>query len=427
MINKEYWSEVIRDWNKSEFPKVINRDIKIDFDLNINRVFSLIGPRRAGKTFELLSIAKQISEKYGKDKTLYINFERPDFGILNSLDLVLMLKTYYSLFPENSGKKIWLFLDEIQNVNGWEAFARTCLDEGIKVFVSGSSSKLLSKEVATSMRGRNLSYSIFPLSFREFLFFKNFQLRRAYSSGEKAQLLNYFESYLNFGGYPEVVLFSSEKEKILRDIFDTAILKDVLERHKIRNSMLLKNLIKALLSAKEFSINKFYNYLKSQQIKSSKDALYKYLDYLEDAFFVFKLNKFSLSYKKAEQSLPKIYFIDNGILTNNKIDDKGRLLENLVFLELIRREIDVSYYQTLQNKEVDFLIKEGKKVTQLIQVCYDFSSFMTKDREIKSLLNASEEFNCDNLLILTNSQEEELKISGKKMIVMPVWKWLLSK
>src|SRR3989344_2726199 len=427
MINKEYWSEVIRDWNKSEFPKVINRDIKIDFDLNINRVFSLIGPRRAGKTFELLSIAKQISEKYGKDKTLYINFERPDFGILNSLDLVLMLKTYYSLFPENSGKKIWLFLDEIQNVNGWEAFARTCLDEGIKVFVSGSSSKLLSKEVATSMRGRNLSYSIFPLSFREFLFFKNFQIQKGYSSGEKAQLLNYFEEYFNFGGYPEAVLFSSEKEKILGDIFDTAILKDVLERHKIRNYMLLKNLIRALLSAKEFSINKFYNYLKSQQIKSSKDALYKYLDYLEDAFFVFKLNKFSLSYKKAEQSLPKIYFIDNGILTSNKIDDLGRLLENLVFLELIRREIDISYYQTSQNEEIDFLIKKDKKVTQLIQVCYDLSNFMTKDREFKSLLKTSEEFSCNNLLILTNSQEEELKISGKKMIVMPVWKWLLSK
>ena len=424
-MNNEYWLEVIKDWNKKEFPQIINRDIKIDFDLNINRVFSLIGPRRAGKTFELLDIAKRISEKYGKDKNVCINFERPDFGTLNSSDLVLMLKAYYSLFPENSGKKIWLFLDEIQNVNKWETVVRTCLDDGIKVFISGSSSKLLSKEVATSMRGRNLSYSIFPLSFKEFLFFKNFQLQKAYSSGEKAQLLNYFENYLNFGGYPEVALFSSEKEKILKDIFDTAILKDVLERHKIRNSMLLKNLIRALLSAKEFSINKFYNYLKSQQIKSSKDALYKYLDYLEDAFFVFRLNKFSLSYKKAELSLPKIYFIDNGILTNNKVDDKGRLLENLVFLELIRREIDISYFQTSQNEEVDFLIKKGKKVIQLIRVCYDFSNFTTKDREIKSLLKASKEFSCNNLLILTNSQEEKLKLNRKEIIIKPVWKWLL--
>ncbi len=427
MMNKEDWSEVIRDWNKKELPQIIKRDINIDFELNINRVFSLIGPRRSGKTFELLSIVKQISEKYGKDKTLYINFERPDFGTLNSSDLVLMLKTYYSLFPENSGKRIWLFLDEIQNVDGWETFVRTCLDDGIKVFISGSSSKLLSKEVATSMRGRNLSYSILPLSFKEFLFFKNFRLQKAYSSSEKARLLNYFEEFFIFGSYPEVVLFSSEKEKILKDIFDTAILKDVLERHKIRNSMLLKNLMRALLSAKEFSINKFYNYLKSQQIKSSKDALYKYLDYLEDAFFVFRLNKFSLSYKKSEQSLPKIYFVDNGLLTNNKIDDKGRLLENLVFLELIRRENDVSYFHTSQNEEVDFVIKKGKKVTRLIQVCYNPSNFMTRDREIKSLLKASKEFSCNSLLILTNSQEEELKVNGKKVVIKPVWKWLLEK
>src|SRR3989338_8342638 len=425
MINEEYWKEIILDWNKKEFPMIFPRDVEISFELNINRVFSLIGPRRAGKTYELFNIARQITEKYGKDKTVYINFERPDLGVLNSSDLVLMLKSYYELFPHNAGKKIWLFLDEIQNVVGWESFVRTCLDEGIKVFISGSSSRLLSKEVATSMRGRNLSYTILPLSFKEFLSFKQLELRKAYSSSEKAQLSNYFEEYLHFGGYPESVLFNSEREKILKDIFDTAILKDVMERHKIRNSILLKNLIKALLSAKEFSVNKFYNYLKSQQIKSSKDALYKYLDYLEDAFFVFRLNKFSLSYKKAEQSLPKVYFIDNGILTNNKIDDKGRLLENLVFLELIRRENDVSYFQTSQNEEVDFLIKKGKKATQLIKVCYDLSNFMTKDREIKSLLKASREFNCNNILILTNSQEEGLKLNGKKIVIKPVWKWLI--
>ncbi|MEI6731537.1 MAG: ATP-binding protein, partial [archaeon] len=377
--------------------------------------------------YELFNIAKQVAEKYGKDKTIYINFERPDFGALSSSDLVLMLRAYHELFPQNSEKKIWLFLDEIQNVSGWESFVRSCLDDGIKVFISGSSSKLLSKEVATSMRGRNLSYIILPLSFKEFLSFKKFELEKAYSTSEKSQLLNYFQEYLQFGGYPESVLFVGEREKILKDIFDTAIFKDVLERRKIRNSLLLKNLIKALLSAKEFSINKFYHYLKSQQIKSSKDALYRYLEYLEDAFFVFKLNKFSLSYKKREQSLPKIYFIDNGILTNNQIDDKGRLLENMVFLELLRRESDTSYLHNSSKEEVDFLVKEGKKVKQLIQVCYDFENFMTKEREIRPLLKASDEFNCNTLLILTNSGEEEIKIKGKKIIIKPVWKWLLEK
>ncbi len=425
MTTKENWLELIKNWNKKEFPVILEREINISTDLEINRVFSLIGPRRAGKTFELLFIARKIAEKEGKDKTFYINFERADLGVLNSQDLVLMLSAYYELFPNNFNKKIWLFLDEIQNVKEWERFARTCLDEGIKVFISGSSSKLLSKEVATSMRGRNLSYNIFPLSFKEFLIFRNFKTQKTYSSDEKAQLFNNLEQYLNFGGYPEAVLFPTEKEKVLRDIFDTAIFKDVMERHKVRNSLLMKTLIKALISAKEFSVNKFYNYLKSQQIKSSKDALYKYLSYLEDAFFIFSLNKFSLSYKKAEQSLPKIYFIDNGLLTINGIDDKGRLMENLVFVELLRRKNDISYFQTSSGEEVDFVIKEGKKVKQLIQVCYDLSNFMTLEREVKPLIKASEEFGCNELLILNLDVEKEEKIQGKKIKFIPLWKWLL--
>ena len=299
------------------------------------------------------------------------------------------------------------------------------MDEGIKVLITGSSSKLLTKEVATSMGGRNLSYNVFPLSFREFLIFKNFELQESYSSSEKSLLLNYFGEYLNFGAYPEVVLFPNEREKIITDIFDTAIFKDVLDRHKIRNSSLMKNLIKALLSAKEFSVNKFYNYLKSQQVESSKDALYKYLGYLEDAFFVFTLNKFSLSYKKSEQSLPKIYFVDNGLLKTNGIDDKGRLLENLVFLELLRREKDIAYYQTPTKNEVDFLIKKGKKVEQLIQVCYDLSDFQTLDREMRSLILASEEFKSGSLLILTNNEEKEVIFQKKKIKFIPVWKWML--
>ena len=186
-------------------------------------------------------------------------------------------------------------------------------------------------------------------------------------------------------------------------------------------------LIKALLTSKEFSIHKFYNFIKSQGVKTSKNALYKYTDYLNDAFFVFFLRKHSLSYKKSEQSLPKIYFVDNGLLSLNGVDDKGRLLENLVFIELIRRENDIAYYQNSLKEEVDFLIKEGKKVKQLIQVCYDISNFMTFDREKKILIKASEEFNCSNLLLINISEEKEETIDGKKIKIIPVGKWLLER
>lgn len=424
MISGEKWAEIIRDWSEKEIPKAINREIEINPATEIQRAISIIGPRRAGKTYEMFILIRFIEEKFGKDKTLYINFERADLGLLEYTDLVKMLETYYEIFPNNKKKKIWLFLDEIQNVSQWEKFVRTCLDEGIKVIISGSSSKLLSKEVATSMRGRSLSYTLLPFSFREYLEAKGFEKRKFLSSEEKNRLINLFEDYLVYGGYPESVLYKEERDKILSDIFETAILKDVVERHKIRNISVMRLFIRALLSSKEFSVNKFYNYLRSQNIKIGKNVLYNYLEYLEEAFFVFTLRKFNLSYKKADQSLPKIYFVDNGFLTLNKIDDKGRLLENLVFVELLRRNLDIAYYQIVRG-EVDFLVKEGKRVKQLIQVCLNIDNFVTYEREVKPLVNASKEFKCNNLLILTRDTEKKVVFKGKKIKVMPVWKWLL--
>ncbi len=413
------------DFQEKKMPAIIPRSEVIHLEEGLKRAISIIGPRRAGKTYEMFFLIDKIQEKEGNDKAMYVNFERADLGNVSSDDLIVMLETYYELYPENKKRKIWLFLDEIQNVSGWERFVRSCLDEGIVVFLSGSSSKLLSKEIATSMRGRNISYHIYPFSFREFLSAKKFEIKKFYSSAEKASLSKLFEEYFVFGGYPETVLYSAEREKIIKDIYDTAIYKDVVERGKVRNTKALKTLIRALLTAKEFSIHKFYNFTKSQGIKISKNVLYKYVELLNDAFFVFLLRKHSLSYKKSEQSLPKIYFIDNGLLSLNGVDDKGRLLENLVFGELLRRNKDIAYYQNALKEEVDFVVKEGKKVTQLIQVCYDAENFMTRDRELRVLVKASEEFKCNDLLLLTMHEEKEEKINGKTIVVKPVSKWLL--
>lgn len=425
MISKEKWAEIIKDWQSHKLPDLIEREDMISPDPAIKRAISIIGPRRIGKTYEMFLLIKQIIEKNGRDKTLYVNLERADLGVLDYSDLASLLEVYYALFPQNKRETIWLFLDEIQNVNQWEKFVRTCLDEEIKIFISGSSAKLLSKEIATALGGRNLSHTVFPFSFREYLMAKGFSRDKYYSSEEKSKLINHFDEYLGWGGYPEAVLFSEQREKILRDIFDTAILKDVIERHGIRNISAMKLLIKALLSSKEFSVHKFYNHLKSQNIKVGKNVLYNYLHYLEDAFFVFPLRKFNLSYKKSDQSMPKIYFIDNGLLRINQIDDKGRLLENLIFAELLRKGLNISYCQNAIKEEVDFLITEGKEVKRLIQVCYDLDNFVTREREIKSLVKASDEFNCNNLLIITKNQEEEIVIGKKKIKVIPAWKWLL--
>ncbi|MEK6792903.1 MAG: ATP-binding protein [Nanoarchaeota archaeon] len=425
MVSREKWAEVIKDFHEKNLPKIIPRMQEIGFESDMKRAVSIIGPRRTGKTYEMYYLISKIKDKFGIDRAVYINFERADFGILSYKDLVLMLETYYELYPKNKKEAIWLFLDEIQNVVEWERFVRTCLDDGIRVFLSGSSSKLLSKEIATSMRGRNISYNIYPFSFVEYLITKKFEIGKFYSSSEKSTLKNLFNEYLIFGGYPESIIYSNEREKIIKDIFDTAIYKDVIERNKVRNVNVMRLLIKVLLNSKEFSINKFYNYIKSQGIKVSKNALYNYSEYLGDAFFVFFLRKYDLSIKKREQSLPKIYFIDNGFLTLNGIEDKGRLLENLVFMELTRRNKDISYYQNSLKEEVDFLVKEGKKVKQLIQVCYDLSNFMTLDREIRVLIKASKEFECNNLVIISLDEEREEKVNGRVIKIIPVWKWLL--
>ena len=427
MISKEKWVEIIKDFHERKMPEIIPRDQSIDFESSMKRAISIIGPRRAGKTYEMFFLINKIRQKYGINKVIYINFERADLEFLSYKDLVIMLEAYYELYPGNKSSKIWLFLDEIQNVSEWERAVRSYLDEEISVFLSGSSSKLLSREIATSMRGRNISFNIYPFSFKEFLSAKKFEIKNYYSSSEKALLNNLLNEFLIFGGYPEAVIYDKEREKIIKDIYDTAIYKDVIEGGKIRNTKVLRLLIKALLTSNEFSLHNFYNFIKSQGIKTSKNSMYKYADFLSDAFFVFFLRKHDLSYKKSEQSLPKIYFIDNGLLTLNGIDDKGRLLENLVFIELTRRNKDVAYYQNSLKEEVDFVIKEGKKVKQLVQVCYDLNNFMTIDREKRILIKASEEFNCNNLIIITMSEEKEISIKNKTVKIIPLWKWLLEK
>jgi uncharacterized protein len=427
MITKEKWAEIIKDFNERKLPEIIKRDIDIPIEIPINRSISLIGPRRAGKTYEMFQIIKKLLEIVKKEQILYINFERADLGIVNSEDLVILLETFFEIYPENKTRKVWLFLDEIQNVLNWEKFVRTSLDEQIKVYLTGSSSKLLSREIATSMRGRNITYNLLPFSFREYLRAKNIESNEHLSSTEKLKILNALKNYMEYGGYPEVVIYESEKEKILTDIKETAIYKDVIERSKIRNINAMRLLITALINSKEFSVNKFYNFLKSSGIKIGKNVLYNYIQYLNDVFFVFTLRKFSYSYKNAEQSIPKIYFIDNGLLRISGITDKGRLMENLVFIQLLRNNLDISYYRSPTNEEVDFIIKDNKKIRQLIQVCYNLNDYITKERELKALLKASKELKCNNLLVITYDLESEEKIKNKKIKFIPLWKWLLEK
>lgn len=214
-------------------------------------------------------------------------------------DFPVILEVFYEIYPENKKQKVWLFLDEIQNIKNWEIFVRNILDkEKAEVFLSGSSSKLLSKEIATAMRGRTLNYLILPFSFSEFLKTKGFIYKDYLSSEEKAKLLNLFWYYFSSGGYPETIIYPKEKKKIINEIIEVTIWRDLIERHRIRNIKVVKLMFNYLIGAKEFSIHKFYNYLKSLNIKISKNSLYNYLEFFNDAFVFFPLKKIFLFFKK---------------------------------------------------------------------------------------------------------------------------------
>ena len=414
MISRDTWIEVIRDYQELKIPELVARELNIDLNVNLKRAISLIGPRRTGKTYYFYQKIKELmSIGISRDRIVYINLE--DFRIEDATlaDLKNFLDIYFEMYPKNKKKKIWLFLDEIQNVRDWEKFVRTILDkENINIFLTGSSSKLLSKKIETQMRGRSLTYTLFPFSFKEFLTARKINYSQYLSSAEKYEILHQLEEYLKIGGYPEVVLYPSKKNIILRDIVDVTIYRDIVDRWNVRNLKALRLLIKALIHSKEFSVNRFHKYLKTLGINIGKNTLYEYLDHLQDANFVFLLRKYSTTYREQEQSIPKVYIVDNGILTSYGVTSRARLLENLVFLELKRRLHygDISgnlYYYKINNLEVDFLIKNSEKEISLIQVTYDVSDINTKQREVNSLIKASKTLETKDLYVITWNYEGE--------------------
>lgn len=430
MVRKETLAQIILDFQKDDLPELIERELGVDLEIPIKRAITILGPRRSGKTYYLYSLIKNLLKKgIKKERILYINFEDPKLVALSLSDLSVFLEVFYEIYPQNKNQKVWLFFDEIQNIKNWELFVRNILDkEKAYIFISGSSSKLLSKEIATSLRGRTLNYLILPFSFKEFLKLKNITYKKYLSSSERANLLNSFREYFSWGGYPELLIYPKEKRRLINEIIEVTIYQDLIERHKIRNTKVIKLMFNYLVKAKEFSVHKFYNFLKSLNIKVSKNSLYNYLEFFNEAFIFFPLRKFAYSLKNTEQSIPKIYTVDNALIENIIGDDKSKKFENLVFLSLLRKGLERNndiFYSSFNSEEVDFLIKKGRKISTLIQACFDINDYKTKERELKSLLKAGEEFQCSDLLIITSDYESEEKFKGKKIKFIPLWQWLL--
>ncbi|MFT4244387.1 MAG: ATP-binding protein [Candidatus Woesearchaeota archaeon] len=392
------------------------------------KIVTLIGSRRVGKSYILFNKMNELKSQGMQDKILYINFEDERLYSIKLEQLQLIIDSYFELFPHNLHKEIFIFFDEIQNIPNWELFIRRLYDsKKYTLFLTGSSSKLLSKEIATSLRGRTLSFTIFPLSFKEFLNFKGVELDRNYLYSDSVySIKNYFNEYIRFGGFPEI-LEEDLKFEVLQSYLDLTIYKDLIERYKIRNITLLKSLLFFLLSnvSKEFSINSYYNSIKNE-LSVSRETIMEYNSYLEDINVIHFLYKFDFSLKKQHSSLRKVYSLDTGISNSVSFkfsEDRGRLLENIVFIELKRRRLEVYYHK--EKKECDFIIKDGLNINQAIQVTTSLEDIDTRKRELAGLVDACRTYNLKRGLILTQDEEYELEEEGVSIQVLPLWKWLL--
>ena len=329
------------------------------------------------------------------------------------------------LYPDIDLKKSYFFFDEIQNIETWEKFVRRIYDDWIEnIFITGSNAKLLSKEISTSLRWRNLSYELLPLSFKEYLDFKWEQLN-IYVSKDKAKILNLQRDFILWGWFPEIIDYDKNlKIKTLQEYFDVMLYNDIIERYKIKNVIVLKEFVKLLLqsSTSEYSVNKIWNTLKSLWLKFDKNDLYDFVDYLDTIYFSKSLSKFEYSLKR--QTLKKIYIFDNWFLNAISFkfsNDWWKLLENIVFIELYRKYWENIFF--LKNwSETDFIINNKEKL--IFQVCYDLNE-ENYDREIAWCLDWMKKIWLDESFLITFEQEEEINIEWKNIKVIPFYKWVL--
>ena len=419
MIKRDDIVDYFREYE--DIPKAIQRDLKVPLDSDF--IISIIGPRRAGKTYFLFSLCEKLTD------ATYLNFEDSRLIETEAKEIRELIRIFIEIYGKTPK---YLLLDEIQNVEDWEKIVRELYDlRKYRIFITGSSSKLLSKEIATQLRGRSLSFILLPLSFREFLRFKKIKVNKFLGKDERAKIKNLLRNYIEFGGFPDIVK-NEEKVKILKEYSDLILFRDFIERHRVKNLDLARALHTFMIQnfSKEVSIRALFNKLKTS-LPVAKDTVYEYVTKLEDTMFFFFLRKFSERVHLRELWPKKIYICDTGLTkTIRYSQDYGKLIENVVFLELLKKTnikplLEIYYWKDYQQREVDFVIREGMKVGQLIQVTYASARDEIERREIKALIKASNELRCKNLLIITWDYEEEEVIDSREIKFIPLWKWLL--
>jgi len=430
-IMKNVISQLIDDFHERNLPELVTRDK--EFSEVKGKADVVIGMRRSGKTwFCYQKIKELIASGIKKEEILYLNFDDDRLLEFNANNFQEILDVYFGKYPEHRNARCYFFFDEIQRINQWEMFIRRLLDtENLQVFITGSSSKLLSSEIATSLRGRSLPIEIFPFSFEEYLKFQGLFSDRPKTFGANTAsiLRKAVKNYLDVGGFPEVQKTDlALRIEILQGYIDSVLLKDIIERHKISNIVALKYLVRHIMNSSggQFSVNKFFNTMKSMSIKCTKNSLYEYLDHLTDAFLFYKVPIHSRSEKSRLINPAKIYTIDTGLLnamTFRNSYNYGQFLETMVFMHLRRGGYDAEYVNTKDGREVDFFTRHRiSGETHLIQVCWEMSDKKTFERELQGLKSAMDELSLPTGTIVTWDDETVIE---NKIRVIPIWRWLL--
>ena len=383
--------------------------------LEANVIKLITGPRRAGKSVYALQILS------GKNYA-YLNFD--DTQLLGAFDEDAVMQALAEVYPGYE----YLLLDEVQNLDSWDAWVSKLYRRGVNLVITGSNANLLSSEMSTLLTGRYVEIQILPFSMEETLKYREAPIK-AELPDEKAKLFIEMDDYLKKGGYPEIVKNREIEQAYLTALFDSIILKDVAQRHKIRKITELYDLADYLIS--NYSNPLSYNEIADELSLGSVTTVKKFCGYLAEPYLFFYLPRYNNKLKEMKKAPRKVYVVDNGFIYTRSFElssNNGRQLENMVFIELLRRGYDLKkslfYYRTSNDKEVDFVTRDGRKVTSLIQVSYDISKTKTRERELDALVKASEELKCDNLLLINWDQDKFVTYKGKSVCAISMQQWL---
>ena len=433
-MNRDVFKQLIV-LHQSHIPFSLN-EREEHLPLHAEQIITIPGVRRSGKSSKMkLVINDLVKAGVSPQNILWMGFEDERLADMSQQDLNEILEAYRELYPTTPLSEVYMFFDELQLIEGWELFVMRIHKSYCKhIYISGSNAKMLSQEIATSLRGWALEYRTYPLSFAEYCHFLAIPTERL-NEQQTTQLRLAWDDYNRYGGFPEVVLTPDRllRDKLLQTYYNAMLFRDLVERHSISSIGVLRYFIKRIMNnvTKPTSINSLYNDIRSQGLKISKDELYKWADYLCESFMFIRIPRYTPSLIAEETGLKKYYFIDNGMRQNILLphsQDEGKLLESSVLLHLCRRcgELEkVTYF--LKEKECDFVLQHEDIVLQLIQVCWQMEDAETRAREIAGLLEARKVTHCDNLYIITHHQEETIEQDGWTIHVVPAWKCMLTK